>query len=728
MPETNSKFSSDLRISITPVIVALLIMAVMFRVFAPEDLPRRSMSFLFGVITASVAALAGLLEHKKSLLGRWFLIIAIGILLCICGTWFDIAETLCFLIVPTILSAVLISLPAALMTTASVSVLLFAILRFPQHFATFSTRPVLIWVILIVIWITYGLMIAVYLPVYHLAEWSWTNYQQGLTLAENARSNKAELLQVVDDLTHANRQLALSQQRMIALRSIAEEAQQAKSAFVARVSHEFRSPLNIIIGMINLLVEAPELYSGPIPPQAMAQLRIVHRTCQHLASMVDDVLDLSQTEAERMILHYSQVNLADVLNAAIEFIQPLLKEKGLSCQVFIPSTLPLVACDLVRIRQIVLNLLSNAMRFTSKGGITIRVECEENNLLLSVADTGPGIAPEDTQRIFEPYYRGSGSTVQWQDNQGSGLGLSISKQLVLLHGGAMWLESTLGVGTTFYIRLPFSPPVSPRAAPNRWIQEEWLWRERQTRPNFSNSHYKPRVVVYDQVGGLYAELCRVSDRVELVNTAALSHALTELQKNDAQVLLLNAPSLTTLWDDASKVVDQALGIPIIGCVCHTHIGQLLPPEASHYLIKPITRDDLYTAIESLTPSVERLLIVDDDADTRELLSFYIKAYDVMIDISTAESGKQALAILDDWRPDLIFLDLVMSEMGGWQVLEAMRMEPELTDIPVIIITAQDPTPEPPQSEVLLATMGGGISLLKLIDSVAVLSVVMTGGA
>lgn len=726
MPETHNKFSSDLRISMTPVIVALLILAVMLRVFAPEGLSGRSFSLLFSFIIAGVAALAQSLERRKSSLGRWFLICAIVVLLCVWGTWFDIAEILFLLIVPMVLAAALINLSAALIMTVGESVLLLAVMRFSPIFSLLSVRPVLIWVTLIVIWIIYALMVAIYQPVYHLAQWSWTYYQEGRTLSDKARSQKAELLQLVDDLTYANRQLALAQNRMIALRSIAEEAQQAKSSFVARVSHEFRSPLNIIIGMISLMVDAPELYGGTYPPQVMAHLRIVHRTCQHLSGMVDDVLDLSQTEVGRMILHYKQANLTEVLQAAIEFVQPLMKEKGLTCRVEIPSALPLVACDVVRIRQIVLNLLSNAVRLMTQGGITVRVEWEGPNLVLSVADTGPGIASEDVQRIFEPYYRGSGATVQWQDNQGSGLGLSISKQLVTLHGGEMWLESTLGIGTTFYIRLPFSPPEAPVAAPNRWIQEEWLWRERQTHPSFSNSHYKPRVVICDQVGGFYSALSHISDRVEFVDTRVLSQAFAELQQNTAQVLLLNASSISALWADASKAVYQAPDIPVIGCVCPAHIAQRLPAEVSGYLIKPITRDDLYTAIESVTHSVERLLIVDDDADTREMLSFYIKAYDVMIDIVVAENGEQALAVLHDTRPDLILLDLVMGEVDGWQVLDAKLRNPELTDIPVIIITAQDPTPEPLQSQVLLATMGGGIALEKVIDGAAILSVLMSG--
>jgi CheY-like chemotaxis protein len=200
----------------------------------------------------------------------------------------------------------------------------------------------------------------------------------------------------------------------------------------------------------------------------------------------------------------------------------------------------------------------------------------------------------------------------------------------------------------------------------------------------------------------------------------------ELQHNAAQVLLLNASTLSALWGSVRKAARQAPDVPILGCLCSSGITQHLPPEVVSYLIKPITRDGLHAAMESMTSSIKRVLIVDDNADTRELLSLYVQAYDVMVDVVLAENGEQALALLRETRPDLVFLDLVMGEIDGWQVLEAKQKDEELEDIPVIIITAQDPSPEPPRSRVLLTTVGDGIPLEKLVDGAAVLSAVMSG--
>lgn len=726
MSETPKDFSSDLRISVAPVAVALVVVAGLLRLYPATDTSDHAFSMLFSIGTAGVAALALWIESKRPLMGRWFVVGAIGVLLCVWGARFDVPEVLCLLVVPAALAATLLGVRAALVATAGVSMVLIAALLVAPRIAAPGVRPALVWVTLGTAWIIYALMAAVYQRATHLAAWSWGFYKEGLGLSETAHRSRAELLQAIDDLTYANRQLALAEKRVIAQRALAEEAQQAKAAFVARVSHEFRSPLNIIIGMVNLMVETPELYAGTFPPQAAAHLRIVYRTCRHLAGMIDDVLDMSQAEAGRIILHYSQANLADVLHGVIELVQPVIREKGLTCTVAVPSTLPVVACDVMRIRQIALNLLSNAARLTERGGITVTAEAEGAGVLLSVRDTGPGIAPDEAQRIFEPYYRGSAALGQWQDSQGSGLGLSISKHLVMLHGGEMWLETALGVGTTFYVRLPFSPPSTPVATPNRWIQEDWEWHERESRPSFATAHYKPRVVVCDPRGGLYAALSRVSDRVELVETRVLSDALAEVRRSAAQVLMINAGSVEALWSDAHHAARQAPDVPVVGCVCHGGIPPHVADGVATYLIKPVSRDNLHDAIDALARPVERVLIVDDDADTRELLSFYVKAYDVGISIEMAETGAQALAALQNARPDLILLDLVLGEVDGWQILEAKAHNHDLADTPVIIVTAQDPTPAPPRSQVLLATMGDGIALEKLVDGAAVVSAVMSG--
>ena len=238
--------------------------------------------------------------------------------------------------------------------------------------------------------------------------------------AEEVRSRRAEVEQALADLEHANRQLALANERMAVLRAIAEEAQKSKTEFVARVSHEFRTPLNMIIGLVDLLVETPEVYGEALPTAFFEDLKIVHRNCEHLSSMVSDVLDLSQVEAGRVALHQERVNLAELIDGAVAVVASLLERKGLALAVEVPPDLPVIYCDPTRIRQVVLNLVSNAVRFTERGGITIRAAQEGDAVQVSVADTGPGITPEDALRIFEPFCQGNARPLARSGRQRAG--------------------------------------------------------------------------------------------------------------------------------------------------------------------------------------------------------------------------------------------------------------------------------------------------------------------
>src|SRR5690606_12721278 len=190
------------------------------------------------------------------------------------------------------------------------------------------------------IWGTWGLLLGLYQLITHLTEWSWSNYRQVLLLLEEARDRSAELEQVLRELVHVNRQMDLLNERLAATRLAAEEAKVAKANFVAKVSHEFRTPLNMIIGLTDLAVESPEIYGAPLPPSLVEDLRIVHRNCTHLASMINDVLDLSQTESGRLVLRREWVDLgAEIANAAAG-VQPLMDKKGLALRVHCPPTLP----------------------------------------------------------------------------------------------------------------------------------------------------------------------------------------------------------------------------------------------------------------------------------------------------------------------------------------------------------------------------------------------------
>ena len=507
---------------------------------------------------------------------------------------------------------------------------------------------------------------------------------------DEARDRKAELEQALEDLANANRQLVLANERMTALRLIAEEAQKAKAAFVAKVSHEFRAPLNMIIGLVGLMVDTPQLYAEELPPDLWKDLEIVHRNCEHLSSMVNDVLDLSQAEAGRLTLHKEQADLAEVIDSTLAVICPLVEKKQLALQVTLPDDLPEVHCDRRRIRQVILNLMSNAARFTEKGGITVQVTKQDGHLVIGVTDTGPGISPEDAERIFEPFYQGSSDYSGGAG--GSGLGLSISKQFIELHGGRIWLESDLGVGTTFYFQLPLAPPAGHIVRPGHQIRADWVWRERAFRTGgarIADEVTRPRLVVCDETGTLYRELKRFSDEVEFVDTQDLAHAVQELRQCPAHALVLNAATADGLPRLVEAARQEVPGTPIVGCSVPQPVEHALASGALGYLTKPVTRADLEGAIQAVEGPVRRVLLVDDEPDVLRLWSRMLNVMDGEIDVVAAFSSERALEELRTSLPDLMLLDILMPGTNGWQLLKLMKQNERTKQVPVFFVSAQD---------------------------------------
>jgi CheY-like chemotaxis protein/anti-sigma regulatory factor (Ser/Thr protein kinase) len=431
--------------------------------------------------------------------------------------------------------------------------------------------------------------------------------------------------------------------------------------------------------------------------------------------MVNDVLDLTQTEAGQLALHREQVDLRGIIESSEEAVRPLLEKKQLALQVTFSGDLPEVYCDRTRIRQVILNLISNAARFTEVGGITIMVACQDQQVLVSVTDTGPGIAPEDAGRIFEPFWQGTRPL--WRDKGGSGLGLRISKRFVELHGGRMWFESTPGMGTSFFFTLPISMPVEHIVRSGHQLREEWVWREQAFKagqPSSTDQLVKPRVIVCDETGMLYPRFTRCLDGVEFVNAGDLVQAERNLRECPASALVINAVAADDPWALVEAVRRQAPGTPVIGCSVPRLTERAIHAGALGYLIKPITRADLEDALAAVGKPVRRVMVVDDDPEFLQLLGRMLYTCDSALEIVMASSGEEALDGLRRAPADLLLLDIMMPGMDGWQVLEAVRGDERLKDVPTFFVSAQDPAGQPLVSEFLLATMDGGLSLSKLL--------------
>ncbi|MGA9532303.1 MAG: ATP-binding protein [Anaerolineales bacterium] len=253
-----------------------------------------------------------------------------------------------------------------------------------------------------------------------------------------------------------SRSYQLTQQALDEMR----EADQLKSQFLANMSHELRTPLNSIIGFSKVILKGID---GPVTDTQREDLNAIYNAGQHLLGLISDMLDISRIEAGKLDLTFDEVDLIEVIDGVLSTAVGLVKDKPIELVTDIPEDLPTIQADRIRIRQVLLNLISNAAKFTEEGQIAVSARFlqtgTEPELLVAVADTGIGIARDDVDKLFEPFSQVDPSPTR--KSGGSGLGLSIARHLVELHGGRIWVESTVGEGSTFVFTLPLAPPTAP---------------------------------------------------------------------------------------------------------------------------------------------------------------------------------------------------------------------------------------------------------------------------
>lgn len=264
------------------------------------------------------------------------------------------------------------------------------------------------------------------------------------------REQRAELTRTVKALGDANTRLEKMATELIRARNAAQEADRLKSEFLAHMSHELRTPLNAILNFTAFVTDG---LMGEVNEAQVDTLQKVTDSANHLLSLINDVLDISKIEAGLMTLFIEEVNVNDALRSSISITKGLLKNKPIELIADVEENLPRLNADKRRIRQIFLNLVSNAVKFTPQGSITItaRYQADKNEIYVAVQDTGIGIAPEDQEMVFEPFKQ---AKTDLQNVVGTGLGLPLCRHFIQAHGGRIWLTSQLGVGSTFHVVLP----------------------------------------------------------------------------------------------------------------------------------------------------------------------------------------------------------------------------------------------------------------------------------
>ena len=565
-----------------------------------------------------------------------------------------------------------------------------------------------------------------------VTQWSIFSFRQAREQVEEARDQRIEFKQIQQDLILANRELARLSDRLKVMHQVAEDARRTKEEFVANVSHELRTPLNMIIGFSEMITQSPQIYGNQLPPELLADIAAIQRNSQHLSRLVDDVLDLSQIEAGRMALLKEWVTLQEIIDEAILAVRALYQSKGLYLETEYPPDLPPVFCDSTRIRQVILNLLSNAGRFTEQGGVRIKVECEEDAVVISITDTGPGITMEDQEKLFMPFFQIDGSIRRLHG--GSGLGLSISKQFVEMHDGKMWLDSQINAGTTLYFSLPLDtslPVVQTGDDARRWFSpyDEYEFKLRTRRSKAPAPLAPPRFVLLEEGETLQRLFSRYLDDTEIVSVQNVKQATRELIRTPAQALLINTSPFAEATGQFSFSKNQLAGLPygIPAVMCWVPGLDEAAKQLGvvRYLVKPVTRDKLLSTLEESGADARNVLLVDNEPEVLQLFARMLTSAERDYRILQATSGRRALSLLRERQPDVMLLDLIMPGMDGFQVLQEKSKDASIREIPVIVISATDPTGEPIVSDTLTVARGGGLSMRDVLACIQAVSEVLS---
>jgi len=516
------------------------------------------------------------------------------------------------------------------------------------------------------------------------------HFQEARKNLEEARHHQAEVSRMLKELNQSNYQLERLNQMLQQARRRAEDARTDRDRFILAVSHELRSPLNFIIGFSDLMVNSPETY-GPLdqwPAGLYDDAKEIYRSSKHLLHLINDILDMGQIDARQMSLFREKACLPQLVDDVRKMVRGAFDRKGLAFIVEIEPELPDVFIDSTRVRQVLLNLVNNGLRFTEQGGVTIRLQRDENVILTSVIDTGSGIAPEDIPKVFDDFRQVGVDS--WRRREGSGLGLSISRRFVQLHGGEMWLESDLGKGTRFYFTIP-----TLDAAP---ASETMPDTDELTTPR---GFYQRRLRSQEQIVVLCSPDPSAGEILQQWLDEYKIMLVEDLTQLPAQIgrMLPQAVIFDKILVDPRQIPLQEFPyeIPLISAVFPDTHGRhaLLPYGVINYLVKPVSRQDLSQAIKQLEFANARLLLIDDDPAMVRFVEQTLKSDEhVVLDpdelkIMAAFSGLEALQFAQMYSFDAILLDLDLPDMSGWDVLAQIKRSHSEDLPPVIIISAHD---------------------------------------
>jgi signal transduction histidine kinase/CheY-like chemotaxis protein len=477
------------------------------------------------------------------------------------------------------------------------------------------------------------------------------------------------------DRRHLIEQLKETNERLV-------DSDRHKSVFLASMSHELRTPLNAILGFSELLIDSPD---GEYPVATRTRfLQQIHASGKHLLGLINDILDLSKIEAGQMELRLQLVSVTEIVAQVASTIEPLAAQKQIKIQSGEMKAGDITA-DSGKLKQMLLNLVANAVKFTPDGGeVTITASRLETTVEIAVADNGIGIAPKDHARVFQGFQQVDSGVERQQ--AGTGLGLHLTRRFAALHGGDVLIDSQLGKGSVFTIILPIhaaSPVISP--APQRAIDGKR-----------GGTDGRPLVLVVEDDPAAAELLTRQIDQagfqtiVARTGTEALAKARE--RKPAAITLDILLPDLDG-WEVLTRLkrAEETSDIPVVvvSVVDNPELGMALG--ALDYFVKPVPAKELMNRLtrfkfQGKTGKQMTVLVVDDEEANREWLHGVLEPAGFAVTL--ASGGREAIELARSSPPDLVLLDLMMPDVSGFDVVEALRDDVSTRAIPIMVLTAK----------------------------------------